>query len=253
MPFFKGSPPGGAFFKEIEMDVVAFKKEMDSICAECAQKGGFPYGDNVQQQWCGSGATDEDIAAAEKRIGAPLPQEVKDACKVFSSVYLTVLYPAGKELDDVQNKAAAIFDEETARNANEGVFEDGLEISHIFPVSEWGVTDQQWNPKKEYCEALDEEDDLRETIVCCGCEESIVRDRFFIHIGHSNYGEVFMDLNPESSNYGALYHTSLNQWLEIFKIADGYLDFLGRLKKSLEEHRQLLLAGEEYWPSQPYA
>lgn len=235
------------------MDILALKEEIDRLCAECAQKGGYPYGDSAQQQWCGQGATDEDIAAAEKRIGAALPQEVKDACKVFSSVYLTVLYPAREALEAVHKKAAEIFDEETASNANEGVFADGLDISHTFPVAEWGVADPQWNPKKEYCDALDDDDDLLETIVCFGCEEGIVRDRFFTHIGGSNYGEVFMDLNPESSNYGALYHTSLNQWLEIFKIADSYLDFLGRLKKSLEAHHQRLLAGEEYWPSQPYA
>ena len=27
------------------MDVLAFKEEIDRLCAACAQKGGYPYGD----------------------------------------------------------------------------------------------------------------------------------------------------------------------------------------------------------------
>ena len=220
------------------MDVVALKNELDRLCAECEKKGEPVYGD--EQRWHSSGVSDEDIAAAEQRLGVALPQEVKDVSKVFSGVYIDgPEYPLQQELQELRKKAVEVLGEEDAEYVAE--FEDGIHIGAIYSVTEWGVagTVWDWEAKKSYCEALD--DDNPSAPVCCGCADDIVRDRFFTHIGCSNYGEVFMDLNPESSNYGALYHTSaMPACVLVFKIAESYIDFIGRQKQALQTLMQAL-------------
>ena len=232
------------------MDVVALKNELDNLNAAFVKK--YNWSKDFLE-WHSPGVSDEDIAAAEKRLGVALPQEVKQVCKVFSGVYFDMPYHAPEKFSEVREKMAIIVSAEDAAELDDEQMTSDLSIK-ILPVDKWGVVDPLWNPKEEYCKVLagpgdDDEDEYDPGQgVYCGCEEGIVQDEFFIHIGYASNGDIFMDLNAGSSNYGALYHISPANdysYLLVYKIADNYLDFLERYKTSLEIELQSPLEEDE--------
>ena len=62
------------------MDIAALKKELDALYARLAP----PYG--VVPVWHEPAVTENDIAKAEKKLGAALPDEIKTAYQVFSGI-----------------------------------------------------------------------------------------------------------------------------------------------------------------------
>lgn len=219
------------------MNIVEIKQELDSLYSRVNP----PYG--VVPEWHEPAVTDEEIAAVEERLGVSLPAEVKEVCKVFSGITDYTPYFMGEQFRAFQDKAAQIIGQEEA-----DMLEDDVEIGTIYPLTEWGVYDEDsWNPKEEsYFEIIDEYEQARaegeageydNVVAHIDCEEGIISDNLFVHIGDYNYGSVFICLNPASKNFGAIYNVfdcKSHVYLMVYKIADNYLDLIERLKKSLE-------------------
>lgn len=218
------------------MNIAELKKELDTLYSKINP----PHG--VVPEWHEPAVTDDDIAAVENRLGVSLPVEVKEVCKVFSGITHDTLYFMGEQFRAMQDKAAKIIGSENAEE-----LEDDTEIGVIYPLTDWGVNDEDsWEPKEDYLELIEEyeadraEGEVEEyysVVAYVDCEEGIISDDLFVHIGDFNYGSIFICLNPDSKNFGAIYNVfdcKQNIYLLVYKIADNYLDLIERIKKSLE-------------------
>ena len=212
------------------MDILKLKKELDALCARIDP----PFG--IVPIWHEPPMTDEQIAKEEARLGVTLPVEIKEAYKVFSSISIEMPYFMGDEFDNMKKAAAQIIGAE-----NIDFLKDTLVVCGIYPLDEWEApSDKKWSAHHNYRDMLRRAPGLGHKkcqAVYYGCDAEILHDRYFMFIGASDFESIFIDLNPASKHFGAIYNvypSDEQEFLLVYKIADNYFQFLDRLKKSLE-------------------
>ena len=211
------------------MDISALKKELDALYARLAP----PYG--VVPVWHEPAVTENDIAKAEKKLGAALPDEIKTAYQVFSGIVdMETPYFMGEEFSTIKKVADDAFGAKAAR-----FIADDLLITKIFPLDEWEASGASgWGAQQNYRDML--------AGGSCkaayyGCDAGVLESKFFIHIGSSDWESIFIDLDAAGGNFGAIYNarpSDEEDFLLVYKIADSYFQFLARLKHSLQTRLQ---------------
>lgn len=212
------------------MDVLKIKEELDALYSKLNP----PYG--IVPEWHAPAATDNEIMAAETRFGVTLPVELKETFKVFSGISHESPYFMGDEFSKIKGMVKKAAGDKYAAH-----LEDSLVVTLISPLDEWEVPDMaKFGPHQEYCNMLARVQGLGRgkcQAVFYECGQDVLHDSHFVYIGSSDWETIFIDLNPAGKHFGALYNaypSDEQDFLLIYKIADNYLDFLERLKKSLE-------------------
>lgn len=215
------------------MNAFELKNELDELYAQLNP----PYG--VTPQWHELGATEDEIKSVESRLGVALPTEVKEIYKVFSGITHETPYYMGKDFLEIKNTLL------TALDVNEEEFGDDLVISFIEPLEKWGIVDELYDPKKEYNDLIEymNEPESEGKAIFIGCSKDILCNEQFIYIGASYAESIFINLDMNSKDFGAIYNvTPFYPDLIVYKIANGYFDFINHLKASLKvqlNHRQM--------------
>ena len=206
------------------MNISEVKNELDALYSQINP----PYG--VVPQWHEQGVTDEKIVEIESRLGVTLPLEVREVYKVFSGISHDTPYRIGGRFHDIKEKLLSSID------LNGADFDDDLVISKIEPLEKWGESDELYDPKKEYKELIEymSQPDSEGKAVFIDCDDDILSERHFIYIGSSYSESVFTNLNSASKDFGSIYNVKpFHPDLIVYKIANGYFDFIGHLKESL--------------------
>lgn len=212
------------------MNLNILKTRLDALYS----KLNTPYG--VIPAWHEPAATNEEIEETENRLNVILPSELKSIFKLFSGITHDTPYFMCEHFLNLKKKLLEL----RCIEKDDMDFKDDLIIAQIKSLRNWGMKDDLYDPKSEYANIIDE---MGEAFFSDCTKELIFHDKFIL-IGESYSESVFINLVEGDENYGAIYN--LRPYYPNFfayKIANGYLDFLCQIERSLESQISSSLQG----------